>query len=41
MKYFQVLISNFESFICTQLNGFKYGYLTLVILNIILSFVRS
>ena len=31
LKWFQVLLSNTNSFICTQLNGFKYCYLTLII----------
>ena len=38
VKWFQVLICNtynpisYYSFVCTQLNGFKYWYLTLIIL---------
>ena len=32
VKYFQVLLSNINSSICIQLNGFKYFYLTLIIL---------
>ena len=32
IQYFKVLLSNTDSFICTQLNGFKYLYLTHVIL---------
>ena len=32
IKRFQVLVSNTDSFICTQFNGFKYCYVTLVIL---------
>ena len=31
VKWFQVLLSNTDSFICTQLNGFKYYYITLTI----------
>ena len=39
INWFQVFLSNSNGFICTQLNGFKYCYLTLVILfNIINSF---
>ena len=32
IKWFQVLLSNINSSICTQLNGFKYCYLTPIIL---------
>ena len=33
VKWFEVLISNTNSFICSQLNGFKYCYLTLIVLS--------
>ena len=32
VKWCQVLLSNTNSFICTQFNDFKYYYLTLIIL---------
>ena len=32
VKWFQVLLSNTNSFICTQLKGFKYCFSTLIIL---------
>ena len=41
VKWFQVLLSNsynfisYESFVCIQLNGFKYCYLTRIILSYI------
>ena len=31
VKYFQVFLSNTDSFTCTQLNGFKDCYLILII----------
>ena len=42
VKWFHVLLSDITSFIFPQLNGFKYCYLTLVILfNIIHSIAHS
>ena len=31
LKWFQILLSNINSFICMQLNGFKHCYVTLTI----------
>ena len=33
LKWFQVLLYNTNSFICTQINGFEYWCLTLVVSN--------